>query len=524
MAVTSVTEPRPGKAAFYMLPTVVNMALPFATLPIMTRWLTPDDYGVLGLGQVVAGTFAGLAGLGVQVGVQRNFFKYEADPLRLARVMHSGLAVAFGGIFLLGLLLVLYRDRISMLLFGVPDWGALCVAMAATSSLGLLASIHLGYLRNRERARSYMVYEVAGVVGEVGSAVALVTAGFGVWGIVFGALGTKILLVVMLWVRLARELPPGLDMRLAGEVLAVGLPLLPRVLVGSVDNGVDRVLVNWLRSLGQAGLFGIANRVGHSVFAMSTSLENVYIPHVYRLLFREEREAAGRAIGCYLTPYFYASILIAALPVLFLEEALFVLVTPAFYEVKYIGAILATYYGQMFFSKVAGAQLIYVKKTWYATPMAALRLAIHLMFAVLLISHFGVLGAAFSLLATGIVVDSLAFAVAQREYPIRYDFRVVVPLIALLYGCLAWVLIAGLGGAPYGVRLVGKLALLAVLLAYGGQWLRPVVAELRGRWQRSTYTPGHMTPDGQNGAVPIDGGGTRAIRSSALTARGRAEE
>ena len=50
--------------------------------------------------------------------------------------------------------------------------------------------------------------------------------------------------------------------------------------------------------------------------------------------------------------------LAAASAVLFVEEVLWVLVAPAFWPMKYMAAVLAAYYGQLFFGKVVGAQWV----------------------------------------------------------------------------------------------------------------------------------------------------------------------
>ena len=75
--------PRLGSAACYMAPVAAGMALPILTLPIMTRWLTPEDYGIVAVAQVVAALFTGIASLGVSTGLERNFSRHEKDTAAL---------------------------------------------------------------------------------------------------------------------------------------------------------------------------------------------------------------------------------------------------------------------------------------------------------------------------------------------------------------------------------------------------------------------------------------------------------
>jgi O-antigen/teichoic acid export membrane protein len=467
-----------GATARYTTATVVSMALPFATLPIMTRWLTPADYGIVAIGQVVASVFMGLASLGLTAGLDRGFFKYESDPRALARLMHSGIAVIAVMTVALGVGLTVVSAWLAEWLYGTAGWAALLPAMALTSSLGVIATAYLSYLRNRERARAFMHWSVAALLLESGLVVALVAgAGLGPWGLVLGALAGKVMVVAAMWASLARELPPAFDRALVREMLEIGVPLLPRTCLGVADNGLDRLLVNWLSSLGQVGLFGMANRVGYSVFSLMTSLEQVYLPPVYRSMFSGGADVAAR-LGAYLSPYFVVSVAVPALAALFVEELLWILVTPPFYAVGPIAAILAGYYGQMFFGKIVGAQLVYAKKTWYSGPLAAIRLGVHLGAALLLIEPFGALGAALALLVTGLVADALGVVAGQRAFRIAYELRVVVPGMLCLYAAVLWVLAGPWLGLSYAARLGGKTLIVAALLLLVARCLKP--AQLRG--------------------------------------------
>ena len=458
----------------YLASTIASMALPVLTLPIMTRWLTPADYGIVAIGQVVASLFMGIASLGVTTGLERNFFQYEKDRRALAALMHSGLVVILAMTVILAGVMAAVAAPVAGWLVGDAAWGPLLWLMALTSALGVMVTVQLVYLRNRGYATQYMVASVGALVFETALTVAgVVVADLGVWGLVAGPFVAKLVVGAILWVRMAIELPPRLDRIKIGELLRIGLPLLPRTCFGVADNGVDRVLVNWLQSLGQVGLFGIANRIGYSVFSLMTAVEQLYVPEVYRLMFQEGPHG-GTRIGRLLSPYFFASIVVPALVVLFTEEMLWVLVTPAFYGVHTAAAVLATYYGQMFFGKIVGVQFVYAKKTWYTMPFAVLRLIVHLVAALLLIPSFGATGAALALLATGVLVDGLAVAVAQRAYRIEYELRVVVPGLALLYGAAAWIVGTVVLEVAYAARLGGKLAIVAGLLLLGRRWISPL--------------------------------------------------
>jgi hypothetical protein len=100
--------------------------------------------------------------------------------------------------------------------------------------------------------------------------------------------------------------------------------------------------------------------------------------------------------------------------------------------------------------------------------------------ALLLIPSFGATGAALALLATGLLVDGFAVAVAQRAYRIEYELRVVIPGLALLYGATAWIVGTVAMDVSYPARLAGKVAIVAALLLFGWRWMAPMSARVIG--------------------------------------------
>jgi O-antigen/teichoic acid export membrane protein len=192
----------------YLASTIGSMALPFLTLPIMTRWLTPADYGLVAIGQVVASLFMGLASLGVTAGLERNFFQYEKDRRELARLMHSGLLLVL--VMTLGLGTVMWAAATPLATWLVGDgmWGPLLWVMALTSALGVMVTVQLVYLRNRGYATPYMVVSLGALVLETALTVAgVVWLDLAVWGLVVGPFVAKLGVVAVLWLRMAIELP-----------------------------------------------------------------------------------------------------------------------------------------------------------------------------------------------------------------------------------------------------------------------------------------------------------------------------
>ncbi|MBI3011138.1 MAG: lipopolysaccharide biosynthesis protein [Candidatus Omnitrophica bacterium] len=475
-----------GKALAYLLAFGVNMAVPVFALPILTRWLSPADYGVLAIGQVVALLFAAVVNLGIGTGFERNFFTHERHPGQLDSLLYTTSAFLIGGLIAWGALLYAARAWLSLVLTGSRSFGLVMWIQCLTVGVGLLGLLQLTGFRNGGRTRAYVAYSVGGVVLEHALAIGLVVAGhMGVLGVVVGQLGGKLIVLGLMWRQAFCGRRARLDPSLVRPLLAIGWPVLPKACVGVAEMLLDRVLVRWLGSLSQVGVFGLAHAAGYAVFSFLTSLEQAYIPQVYRSMFQADHDG-GRRIGTYLTPYLYGSLAVPVLLVLFAEEALRILVPPAYYAIKDPLALLAVYYGQMVFGKIVGAQLLYRKKVWYTIPFGVARVLVHLGLALLWIPRHGAFGAAASLWVSGVLMEWLAVVVAQREYPIHYERRVVLPLVALLYASMGWVLLPRVAPLSYDALLCGKIVLLGAVGLIGMRWI-PQLRESLGRFHRQRH-------------------------------------
>ena len=60
----------------------INQAIPFFLLPIMTRYLTPTDYGIVATFNVLLAVMGVFVGLSMNGAVSVNFFKLNRDELK----------------------------------------------------------------------------------------------------------------------------------------------------------------------------------------------------------------------------------------------------------------------------------------------------------------------------------------------------------------------------------------------------------------------------------------------------------
>jgi O-antigen/teichoic acid export membrane protein len=427
---------RPREAALYLLPVVVGNLIPFFTLPLFTRALSASDYGLIALAQAFATAAGGLANFGLNTVYDRNFFKHR-DPPKAAALLYSCAGFVAAAMLLAGAATALFRRQVSIALFGSAAFGGLALwALASTATLKV-ETFFYSRLRNSGCAAEFALFTIAESCLDALLGVGLVfVLRSGPSGLLIGPFLSGLAVTLFMASRALRRLPFAWDRAVFLEALALAAPLVPLTFAGILSTQVDKVLIGRLKSLEGAGLYGIAQRIAMVGFGYMTALSNVYFPRIYRMMFDRDIAGAGE-IGRYLTPYFAASLAGPLLIALFADELLRLLTPPPFHPAADLASILCLYYGIQFFGKTP--QMMFRGRTGLVSMTGFLNLPLTLAFGLPLILLWGARGAALGLAAAGAAQMGIVFALSQRCYPIGWEYRKILPLLAYFFAAVGLV-------------------------------------------------------------------------------------
>jgi O-antigen/teichoic acid export membrane protein len=459
----------------YLLPLVVSNLLPFLTLPIFTRILTREDYGVLALAQVYAVFVGGIANFGMNVAYERNYFQHHENPKDCGSLLFSSILFVLFSTTVLGILTYLCRSQLSSWVIGAPGHGDILFwAFLNQCTLNLVIFYQLS-LRNAGESVPYLRYTVAiSLLNLLLSLYFVVVARIGVIGLVYAPLIANGMIFSLLSRRYVRAWSFSLSWPLFLDSLKISYPLTPRIFLGAASQQFDKYMIGLISTLGGVGVYRIGQQVASLVFSYMTQLEHVFIPGTYRRMF-DLREEGKEAVGRYLTSFFYVSISVAFMICLFSEEIISILTPPAFHDAIDIVTVLSMYYGFLFFGKITGTQLIYLKKTHITSLLTLSALALNVAINIPFIYKWGALGAAWGTMLAGVVSCAVSFSVAQHYYGIRWEVGKIIPVLVLFFSA-ALLTVALRTHVDYPQRLFLKL-LLAGVYVYVGVWIRVITAE-----------------------------------------------
>jgi O-antigen/teichoic acid export membrane protein len=446
---------RPIKNLFiYLLPTLASAIIPIITLPIFTKVLTVEDYGLYALCLVYATFITGLSNFGLTIGYERNFFenntKEEQGELLFSILLFVTIAFIFFGI-----ITFILQVKLSILIFGDNKHGNIILLSFCATGIGSLKTYYLTYFKNTNNAKLYSWYSIDEVIlNTIISLVLVVYFKIGVIGLIIGQFLGSSLILCLLTIRFVKLLPFSISKNKLISCIKLSLPLTPRIFFGIIGNQFDKYMINLLGSVAGVGVYNLGQKLSQVVFNFISALQNVFTPHVYRIMFNNNK-TGGDEIGKYLTIPFFLSGLATLLMSLFSEEAIIFLTPNSFHGAIDITSILSLLYFFYFFGKQP--QLVFAKKTSITSYLTIISIVINIIINIPFIRYFGVEGAAYGTLLAGIISVCINFYYSQKYYKINWENnKILVVIICVLVFTIINILIRK-ADVYYYFRLTTKL-------------------------------------------------------------------
>lgn len=398
----------------YAAGTLLSRGVALLLLPLVTRVLSPSEYGALDL--IV--TLGVLVNLLVPLETSQALARLWNDRAEGApRRRLAGTAwtftlashTAFAGAC------ALFAVPIALALLGdagyAPAVRAGGCAIALNGAFYLLQNQFRWELRPRAYAAVSVGYALANLVF-----VAVFAWGLGaglegvLWAQAVAAAGASALSLGWLW----RSLAWGIVRDELAAMLRFSLPLVPAGIALFASFYVNRLMLNALATLHDVGMFGIASRLAGVATLVLIGVQGALTPLVYA----HHHEAETPARLARLLEGFSAVALLACLALgLFGAELVLLLATPDYAKAApligwlAVAAVLAQLY-------IFAPGIAIARKTHWQLAITLVSAFAGICLNALLIPRWGVWGATLATLVAGAVFFGAWMTVSQRLYPL----------------------------------------------------------------------------------------------------------
>ena len=429
-----------ASSGVYVLGSLLQKGLAFLLIPLYTRYLTPDDYGIVGLGTSIASVLTIVLGFGVYASVGRHYFDYKDNPARLKQYITTNylfLMIASG-------VLALATDFAGSLIWEKVTSGQIPFSpyiriVIWSSYVELLVQIPLVLYRAQQRARTFIVAQLS---------VFSLTLALTIWLVVFRRMGAAgqlsalllsngIMSVILTFFLFKEWFIPRLNLGDMRESLAYGIPLIPHGLSGWALGFIDRLLLESRIPLAALGLYNLGYQLGMIMAILVTSINMAWVPYYYML--QTDRAQPETTIRRVVELYIALVGGICLLGILFSQEILHWMVASGYRgAAQYVPLIMLAYLFNGYYYFVS-APLFYYKKTKLIPLITISSAILNIVLNLWWIPSAGALGSAWATLVAFVFAVGLAYFLSRPLQKIDYPIVrfMAINLLLLLAACFA---------------------------------------------------------------------------------------
>lgn len=473
----------------YAAVAIAGSALGVLLLPVYTRVLSPAEFGLIALLDVIALLLTTVFSLGMTAMVP-FYYADEVDPGRRRRCVGTLLVgITVINVVLAAMVVTTADAVVGAVLPSVAVWPYVPL-LAATALIEPFWIVAAAVLQIEERATAHSVLTFLRLLlANALRIVAVVVFGLGVLGFVGAGLATAIVWLLPSVVLLRREATWSFLPHELWRAFRVGGPTVPNNLLSYGFRAADRVVLERFATRDEIGLYYMALRIAE----VGRMAADVFVS-AWRPIFLKE---AGR-------PGFAESVV----PVVIRASAMAfiaIFVAGALFAPEVVGLLMAADFAgaAMFLPPLLAAMALkglyavpylmiwFRKKTGYLPLVSAATLIVGVTATVILASRWGAWGAAIAYALAWAVLFAITLVLGRRLYRAAYPWRelATASVLAAVVLSIASFLTPGLGGTAAKVGLLAAFA--GALVASGcvrvGE-LRSALAPARSAWNRRATT------------------------------------
>lgn len=408
-------------SAIYSLVMVLQKGISFLLLPLYTFYLTPADYGIMGVSGSITSFLSVCMTFGLGAAAARFYYSHLKDE-NYAKKLYGTIvtivlinSAVFGTIFL-----VFHKWIIDPFLGNINFYPYVLIGLLSTIVMPLYQYFQ-EYLQARQEGLHYGINTMCFfIINVILIILALAVFKRGLVGYLLANLITSVLFFIYAAVVFLRRLKIGINKEIAKEAINYSAPLLPHQLAAWSNGTIDRLLVNGLKSESDAGLYNLGQQYSSLTNILGNAINQAYVPWFFdKINYGKEGlfliYRVAEAIICVFG-------LFTLIMSLFSKELLALMISnPAYKDVwmtvpLLIGAYL---FHSLYFIYV---NVLYLKDSKVVFTISLVSLFVNIVTNVLLIPPYGVMGSALAFWLTYLVQCLVAHLWSHfRNKDIRFN-------------------------------------------------------------------------------------------------------
>lgn len=417
----------------YFSAEIALKAIGFISIPVMTRILSPEDYGILNLFTSYLGIFTVLFTLNVYVAVGRYFYENAAD---FKFFFGTTILLLFITISLSSLLILFFSDEITELL-ELPE--GLVYYFIPLVVFAVIMSMFVQIYQPLKKSKTISKINIANAAMIfVMSVLFIINLNSDKYlGAIYSYLVVGSFSSIYLLYKLKNYLSLNLNRKAVKYILSYSIPLIPYALSSIILAQFDRIMINGYEGSESVGLYSFAYNVGMLLAVFHSALNSAWIPYYYQYMGEKKYIQHDKDIGFILQLIVLAAVFLS----FFGKEIGLILSAESFHSsLDIVPVIVLSYF---FFSiyYVYSRNFEYFKKTVISSVVVLVCGIINILLNMYAFPIYGYKSAAITTLISYMLMALLAWTISKfylkvHSTPLRVivtNTYLIIPSIAAFY-------------------------------------------------------------------------------------------
>lgn len=406
-----------NSTVIYALSSLATSAIPFLLLPVLTRYLTPAEYGMVVMFTIYVSILSVFVGLSVQGAISVRFF--DRERFNIQEYVSSCIFILLSSTAIVLSFVLVTRSLLEKYISLPSEW---LLAGVFVAGMQFVVLVRLSLWQVAKHPLKYGVLQITQ---------SAINAGLSLWLVVVVGLAWEgrliaifmstliVLIAVLLSLWQDGYVKFKVNVIYVKDALKFGIPLIPHVLGGMLLVTTDRVLITNILGIDQAGIYTVALQIGMVLSIGTTAVNQAYAPWLYEQL-KISDDQRKRQIVRYTYLYFLAVTAVALLMGVFASGLLGVIAGDKFQEAE--GAIayiaMAFAFGGMYF--MVTNYVFYERATGKLALNTIVVGLINVVLTFVLVRYNGIIGAAQSFMISQALLFLGTWRLSSRLHPMPW--------------------------------------------------------------------------------------------------------
>jgi len=419
-------------SSIYLSANVISTAIPFISLPIYTRFLSPSDFGIVALFFTFGLISTGLVSLGLRSATYRYYFKFKNDTKEFIALNSTNITFLVSTFLLSGIFLYSISEFASNYMFDGKISKQIIMLSFLWGCIGYMYEYFSLLLTAQKKVKMFTMITVTMAFLNTGLTLFFIFVySLTYMAKIYAILITHSILLAALIYKSRNYINFEFSFHKLKMSIIFSFPLIPRKIIGLTYKSFDKLMLNNYGGLSSVGHYSFGVKFATFIKFVIDAIAKAWNPFFLEKANQNTEDAKNEIVSNFFRMLFLIMFIGLGL-IYFSEEMVKSLTTSEFYPAMYVVPVYVYYYLFDIMSLIAINQIMHVEKLSFLLPASVVSILINIALNIFLIPKYGFIGACIATAIAALLSVLVTFYFGNKFYPLPIKNKKIFYLYLLI--------------------------------------------------------------------------------------------